>query len=64
MTHSDPETNSYLATGFRDVDASAVDKMARCLAYMDALPGFQRYKAAILEMMKLQRGAVTADLGC
>jgi SAM-dependent methyltransferase len=64
MTHSDPETDSYLATGFRDVDTAAVDKMARCLAYMDALPGFQQYKAAILESMKLQRGVVTADLGC
>jgi ubiquinone/menaquinone biosynthesis C-methylase UbiE len=58
------KTDSYLATGFRDVDAAAVDKMARCLAYMDALPGFQQYKAAILESMKLPRGAVTADLGC
>src|ERR1700678_1224036 len=64
MTHSDPETDSYLATGFRDVDAAAVDKMARCLAYMDSLPGFQQYKAAILESMKLQRGSITADLGC
>jgi ubiquinone/menaquinone biosynthesis C-methylase UbiE len=64
MTHSDPETDSYLATGFRDVDTAAVDKMARCLAYMDSLPGFQKYKAAVLEMMKLQRGSITADLGC
>ncbi|MGA3226814.1 MAG: methyltransferase domain-containing protein [Acidobacteriaceae bacterium] len=64
MTHSDPDTDSYLATGFRDVDAAAVDKMARCLAYMDSLPGFQQYKAAILESMKLQRGSITADLGC
>ena len=64
MTHSDPETDSYLATGFRDVDTAAVDKMARCLAYMDSLPGFQQYKAAILEMMNLQRGSITADLGC
>ncbi len=64
MTHSDPETDSYLATGFRDVDAAAVDKMARCLTYMDSLPDFRQYKAAILEMMNLQHGSVTADLGC
>jgi ubiquinone/menaquinone biosynthesis C-methylase UbiE len=64
MTHFDPETDSYLATGFRDVDAAAVDKMARCLTYMDSLPGFQQYKAAILEIMKLERGSITADLGC
>jgi ubiquinone/menaquinone biosynthesis C-methylase UbiE len=64
MTHSDPESDSYLATGFRDVDAAAVDKMARCLTYMDSLPDFRHYKAAILEMMNLQHGSVAADLGC
>jgi ubiquinone/menaquinone biosynthesis C-methylase UbiE len=64
MTHSDPETDSYLATGFRDVDAAAVDKMARCLTYMDSLPSFQQYKAAILEIMKLQSGSIAVDLGC
>jgi ubiquinone/menaquinone biosynthesis C-methylase UbiE len=64
MTHFNPQTDSYLATGFRDVDAAAVDKMARCLTYMDSLPGFQQYKAAILEIMRLQRGSITADLGC
>ena len=57
-------TEDFLARGFRDVDAATVDKMARCLAYMDSLPGFQQYKAAILEIMNLQRGSITADLGC
>jgi SAM-dependent methyltransferase len=59
-----PESDSSLATGFRDVDAAAVDKMSRCLTYMDSLPDFRQYKAAILEMMNLQRGSVAADLGC
>jgi ubiquinone/menaquinone biosynthesis C-methylase UbiE len=54
----------YLARGFRDVDAAAVGKMARCLAYMDGLPEFQRYKTTILEMMNPQPGSITADLGC
>ncbi len=64
MTHSDREAEDYLARGFRDVDAGAVSKMARCLAYLDSLPGFQQYKIAILELMKPQRGSITADLGC
>src|SRR5580700_4524305 len=54
----------YLARGFRNVDAAAVDKMARCLAYMDGLPEFQQYKTTILEMMKQQPGFLVADLGC
>jgi ubiquinone/menaquinone biosynthesis C-methylase UbiE len=58
------QAEEYLARGFRDVDAAAVGKMARCLAYMDGLPEFQRYKTTILEMMKPQPGSITADLGC
>ncbi len=48
------------------MDAAAVGKMARCLAFMDSLPGFQRYKTSmlILEMMDPPRGSITADLGC
>jgi ubiquinone/menaquinone biosynthesis C-methylase UbiE len=54
----------YLARGFRNVDAAAVDKMARCLTYMDGLSDFQHYKTTILEMMKPQPGSLVADLGC
>jgi ubiquinone/menaquinone biosynthesis C-methylase UbiE len=64
MTHPDREAEDYLAKGFRDVDAAAVGKMARCLAFMDSLPEFQRYKTSILELMNPQRGSNTADLGC
>jgi ubiquinone/menaquinone biosynthesis C-methylase UbiE len=64
MKHADQEAEDYLARGFRDVDAAAVDKMARCLAYMDALPDFQQYKTTMLAMMKPQRGSIMADLGC
>jgi ubiquinone/menaquinone biosynthesis C-methylase UbiE len=46
------------------VDTAVVGKLARCLTYMDALPGFQQYKNAILEMMNPQRGSIIADLGC
>jgi ubiquinone/menaquinone biosynthesis C-methylase UbiE len=64
MTQADPNREASLARGFRDVDTSVVGKLSRCLTYMDALPGFQQYKNAILEMMSPQRGSVTADLGC
>jgi ubiquinone/menaquinone biosynthesis C-methylase UbiE len=64
MTRSEPEAESYLARGFRDVDAAAEGKMERCLQHLDSLPDFQRYKALILELMNTRAGSVTADLGC
>jgi ubiquinone/menaquinone biosynthesis C-methylase UbiE len=64
MKRAERQGEEYLARGFRDVDAAAVGKMARCLAYMDGLPEFQQYKNTILEMMKPQPGSITADLGC
>ena len=64
MKRANEQAEAYLARGFRDVDAAAVSKMARCLAYMDGLPEFQQYKTTILEMMNPQRGSLVADLGC
>ena len=64
MKSPERQGEEYLARGFRDVDAAAVGKMARCLAYMDGLPEFQQYKTTILEMMNPQPGSITADLGC
>jgi ubiquinone/menaquinone biosynthesis C-methylase UbiE len=64
MKRADEQAEDYLARGFRNVDAAAVGKMARCLTYMDGLPEFQQYKSTILEMMKPQPGSITADLGC
>ncbi len=64
MKHTDRQAEQYLARGFREVDAAAVDKLARCLAYMDGLPEFQQYKTTILAMMKPEAGSIAADLGC
>ena len=64
MTQADPDPEASLARGFRHVDATGVDKLARCLTYMDALPAFQQYKNTVLEMMNPPRGSVVADLGC
>jgi ubiquinone/menaquinone biosynthesis C-methylase UbiE len=64
MADGDREAEDYLAKGFRDVDAASVGKMARCLTYLDSLPEFKQYKAAILRLMNLQAGSFAADLGC
>lgn len=64
MKHARRQAEEYLARGFRDVDAAAAGKMARCLAYMDGVPEFQRYKTTILNMMNPQPGYIVADLGC
>src|SRR6202034_773984 len=64
MKRANGQAEDYLARGFRDVDAAAVGKMARCLAYMDGLPEFQQYKTTILQMMKPPPGSLVADLGC
>src|SRR5690348_14593911 len=55
---------SYLATGFRNVDAADVGKMAGCLRFLDSLPSFQSYKKLIIEALNLKSGHTTADLGC
>jgi ubiquinone/menaquinone biosynthesis C-methylase UbiE len=54
----------YLATGFRDVDATGGEKMAQCLRLLDSLPSFRKYKARILEALDPQLGDFIADLGC
>jgi ubiquinone/menaquinone biosynthesis C-methylase UbiE len=64
MAQADPNREASLARGFRDVDTAAVDKLSRCLTFMEALPAFRQYKNTMLEMMNPQRGSVTADLGC
>ena len=56
MKRPNEQGEDYLARGFRDVDAAAVGKMARCLTYMDGLPEFQQYKTTILDMMKSPTG--------
>ncbi len=64
MPLANPEAEDYLPRGFRDVDAAAVGKMARCLTFMDSLPQFQQYKTWMLEGISLRPGSIVADLGC
>jgi ubiquinone/menaquinone biosynthesis C-methylase UbiE len=58
------QTEDYLAHSFREVDSGDINKMMRCLTFMDGLPGFQEYKSAVLEKLDPQPGAIIADLGC
>ncbi len=58
------QTASYLATGFRDVDAAVAQKMAQCLEFLDSLPSVQRYKNSIIEALHPQPGDIIADFGC
>jgi ubiquinone/menaquinone biosynthesis C-methylase UbiE len=64
MTQADRNRQASLARGFRNVDTGAVDKLARCLRYLDALPVFRQYKTTMLELMHPERGSITGDLGC
>ena len=56
---------TYLATGFRDADrADEVAKLVDCLALMDALPCFDRYKERSIEALCLTGMARAVDLCC
>jgi ubiquinone/menaquinone biosynthesis C-methylase UbiE len=55
---------SYLATGFRDVDAATGAKMAQCLIFLNSLPSVQEYKSQILRAIDPKPGDIVADLGC
>ena len=58
-------TDTYLATGFRDVDVgSDTGKMVACLRFLEGLPSFRAYKARALEAMRVGPGDRVADLGC
>lgn len=56
---------TYLATGFRDADrADAVGKLVDCLAFMDALPCFDRYKERSIDALCLTGTASAVDFCC
>lgn len=58
-------SDAYLATGFREVDASSdVGKFAACLRFLDGLPSVAAYKRRSFDLMRLQPGDVAVDLGC
>jgi SAM-dependent methyltransferase len=60
MTNDD----SYLPTGFRDVDGGESAKIARCLQFMQNMSCFQRYKHESLHCLQLKPGSTAIDVGC
>lgn len=64
MKHPTEPKESYLARGFRDVDAAVCAKMARCLGFLNSLSSFRHYKSLMLAAMGPKPGQITADLGC
>ncbi|MEM7144716.1 MAG: methyltransferase domain-containing protein [Verrucomicrobiota bacterium] len=57
--------DSYLATGFRDVDGSgAASAYLDCLRLLDSLPYFREYKEESYEWLGLGEGDRVLDAGC
>jgi len=57
--------DSYLATGFRDVDNNSdIGKLVACLRFLDGLPSFNAYKRMSMVRLKLKPGHVAVDVGC
>ena len=57
--------DTYLATGFKDVDGSdALDTYAACLSFLDSLEFYQRYKEETYRLLGLQNGDIVLDAGC
>jgi ubiquinone/menaquinone biosynthesis C-methylase UbiE len=58
-------SKEYLSTGFTDVDnARDQDAYFSCLALLDSLPYFRKYKAASYELLQLAHGMTVLDAGC
>lgn len=55
---------TFLADGFRSVDAADAEKLAHCLATIDDLAAFRPYKIASYEALALQPDARVADMAC
>lgn len=53
-----------LPVGFRDVDATAPDKIIRCLDRLQSLPAGRAYKQRALELLGLEPGWDALDVAC
>ena len=58
------ETPAPLPVGFRDVDATAPEKILRCLDCIPALEAGRAYKARALELLELGPGSSALDVAC
>jgi ubiquinone/menaquinone biosynthesis C-methylase UbiE len=53
-----------LATGFRNVDAGEVEKMASCLDFIQGLDCFRRYKERSIDLLAVDHASTCLDLAC
>lgn len=53
-----------LPVGFRDVDATAPDKIIRCLDCLQSMAAGRVYKARALDLLGLEPGASALDVAC
>jgi ubiquinone/menaquinone biosynthesis C-methylase UbiE len=57
--------DEYLASGFADVDArDDTGAYKHCLALLDSLPYFRRYKRESYELLALSPGLAVLEVGC
>jgi ubiquinone/menaquinone biosynthesis C-methylase UbiE len=58
-------SNEYLATGFPDVDGrDDTSSYTNCLALLDSLPYFRRYKQRSYDLLSLTAGLSLLEIGC
>jgi ubiquinone/menaquinone biosynthesis C-methylase UbiE len=58
------DQGDYLATGFRKVGATNVDKMTRCLDTLQSMECFQRYKTRSLDLLPGSIELSALDVAC
>ena len=56
--------DEYLATGFRNVDGTKIEKMMRCLDVLQFLECFQRYKNRSMELLHGSNDLSALDVAC
>lgn len=56
--------DEYLATGFRNVDGARIEKMIRCLDFLQSAECFQRYKNRSLELLDGANDLSALDVAC
>ncbi len=59
------KNQNYLAEGFRNVDGqSDVNKFKTCLAFIQDIPSFKKYKEETDQILKPEQGNAFIDIGC
>ncbi len=56
--------DKYLASAFRDVDSSHVEKMMICLDSMQSMPCFLAYKKRTIELLGIDSNSKCLEVAC